>query len=181
MTREETAKLIFAIKSTYPKTYEKFTEKDFAGMLDAWAFVFDEYSFEQIFLAFKAYATSNSSGFPPVPGQLISYTREQNPAKEMTSAEAWDLVYKGICRSGYNSEEEFAKLPELCQKAIGSAMNMKELALMDANIVMSVEGSNFKRNYEALMRRQREYEKIPEQTRARLEQINYGALIAAKS
>ena len=169
MTKEETTKIIFMIKSTYPKTYEKFSDLDFQNMLDMWAFCFEEYDYRQISLALKAYITSNTSGFPPVPGQLIQLATQSAPKNELTSNEAWDLVYKAICNSNYNAEEEYNNLPELCQKAIGSPASLRELAAMDIHTVMAVEGSHFKRNYETLVKRQQEYEKIPESTRILLE------------
>lgn len=181
MNRAETLKLILVIKNTYPKTYEKFTRSDFEGMADMWTLIFEDYSYQEISLALKAYLTTNTSGFPPVPAQLIAYTRQENPVKEMTSAEAWDLVYKAICNSNYNAEEEFNKLPELCQKAIGSPASLRELASMDANTVKSVEGSHFKRNYENLARRKAEYEKIPVSTRERLEAIHTQMLIGVSN
>lgn len=168
MTKEETTKIIFMIKSTYPKTYERFSETDFRNMIDIWTFCFDEFDYKRIALALKAYIVSNTTGFPPVPGQLIQLATQADPKQEMTSTEAWDLVYKAISKSNYFSEEEFEKLPELCQKAIGSAATLKELAAMDSSTVISVEGSHFKRTYETLIKRQREYEKIPESTRQML-------------
>ena len=95
MNRSETLKLIFVIKNTYPKTYEKFTSADFDGMADMWSLIFEDYSYQEMSLALKAYLTTNTSGFPPVPAQLIEYTRQRNPVNEMTSAEAWDLVTCG--------------------------------------------------------------------------------------
>lgn len=177
MTREEVLKIILVIKNTYPKTYERFTKADFEGMADMWELIFSDYTYQQISLGLKAYLTTNTSGFPPVPAQLISYTQTTNPVNEMTSAEAWDLVYKAICNSNYNSEAEYEKLPELCKKAIGSAASLKELAQMDAKTVQSVEGSHFKRNYEELAKRQKEYNKIPESTRMRLEALHNNLLL----
>lgn len=172
MTKEEVYKLIFVTKSVYPKTYERFKESDFDNMALGWFMALEDYGYQEISVALKAYITTNTSGFPPVPAQLIAYTRETNPMQEMTSAEAWDLVYKAISRANYYAEEEFAKLPELCQKVIGSPASLREMASMDSNTVMSVEGSHFKRNYETLAKRQKEYQKIPESTRIRLEAMN---------
>ena len=172
MTKEEVYKLIFVIKSVYPKTYEKFTASDFDNMALGWFMALEDYSYQEISVATKAYITTNTSGFPPVPAQLIAYTKERDPVKEMSSAEAWDLVYKAISRAYYYSEEEFAKLPELCQKAVGSAASLKEMATMDINTVKSVEGSHFRRNYETLVKRKQEYEKIPVKTREMLEALH---------
>ena len=178
MTKEEVYKLIFVTKSVFPKTYEKFSEADFDNMALGWYMALEEYGYQEISVALKAYITTNTSGFPPVPAQLIAYTNTRNPVTEMTSNEAWDLVYKAIGRSTYFAEEEYEKLPELCQKAIGSAASLRELAQMDIHTVQSVEGSHFKRNYEELVKRQREYNKIPESTRARLEAIQGGLLLS---
>ena len=180
MNKSEVYKLILVTKSVFPKTYERFSENDFDNMALGWLMALEDYSYQEISVALKAYITTNTSGFPPVPAQLIEYTRQKNPVKEMSSAEAWDLVYKAICNSNYNSEEEFNKLPELCQKAIGSPASLRELASMDANTVKSVEGSHFKRNYENLARRKAEYEKIPASTREKLEVLHAQALIEAK-
>lgn len=171
MTKDEVVKLVFVIKSVFPKTYERFSEADFQNLIDTWAYILAEYPYKQIDLGLKAYLTTNTSGFPPVPAQLIEYTRKSNPMRQMTSNEAWDRVYKAICNSNYNAEEEFNKLPELCQKAIGSPYRLRELASMDIQTVESVEGSHFKRNYETLVKRQEEYLKIPEKTRAQLEAV----------
>lgn len=169
MTREETTKLIFMIKSTYPKTYEKFTDIDFGNMLEMWSFCFEEYDYNAISLALKAYITTNTTGFPPVPAQLIQIATQKSPKKEMSSNEAWGLVYKAIQNGIYGYKEEYEKLPELCQKAIGNPETIRELAVLDPSTVISVEGSHFKRNYEALVKRQREYDRIPESTRVLLE------------
>lgn len=181
MNKSEVYKLILVTKSVFPKTYEKFTENDFDNMALGWLMALEDYPYQDISVALKAYITTNTSGFPPVPAQLIEFTRQKNPTNEMTSAEAWDLVYKAICRGYYYSEEEFNKLPELCQKAIGSAASLKELATMDANTVKSVEGSHFKRNYETLAKRQAEYNKIPETTRVRLEALHSPTMIEDKA
>jgi len=177
MTREEVLKIILVIKNTYPKTYEKFTKSDFEGMADMWQLVFEDYTYAQISVGLKVYLTTNTSGFPPVPAQLIAQATQNNPASELTSNEAWSLVYKAICNSTYNSEKEFEKLPDLCKKAIGSAESLKELARMDIDKVQSVEGSHFKRNYEALVKRQTEYNRIPQKTREQLEMLQSRLLL----
>ena len=49
------------------------------------------------------------------------------------------LVQRALRNSGYKSEEEFAKLPEACQRAVGTAANLKEWALMDSDQVATIE------------------------------------------
>lgn len=180
MNKNEVYKLVFVTKSVYPQTYGKFTSEDFDNLALAWLMAFEDFDYNTISLALKAYITTNTSGFPPVPAQLIELATKTNPKKEMTSNEAWELVYKAIQNGIYGYEEEFKKLPELCQKAIGSPESLRELAMLDISTVISVEGSHFKRNYEALAKRQREYEKIPERTRLALEAATSGNLLDVK-
>lgn len=169
MNKEEVYKLIFVTKSVYPQVYSKFTGADFDNMALAWHMAFEDFDYNAISLALKAYITTNPSGFPPVPAQLIQIATQKSPKKEMSSNEAWGLVFKAIQNGLYGYKEEYEKLPELCQKAIGSPESLRELANLDTSTVISVEGSHFKRNYEALVKRQKEYDKIPESTRVLLE------------
>ena len=171
MTKEEVYKLIFVVRAVWIKTYEKFGQNDFDNMAIGWHMALEDYSYQEISLALKAYVKSNDTGFPPVPAQLIAYTRQSNPTSDLTSNEAWAIVYKAICNSNYNAEAEFEKLPELCKKAIGSAASLRELAQMDIDTVQSVEGSHFKRNYENLVKQKAEYEKIPQSIRQELESL----------
>ena len=83
----------------------------------------------------------------------------------MSELQAWALVQRALRNSGYNSEEEFAKLPEACQRAVGTAANLKEWALMDSDQVATIEQSHFIRNYRASVQRMKEEARLPENVR----------------
>ena len=83
----------------------------------------------------------------------------------MSELQAWALVQKALRNSGYNSEEEFAKLPEACQRAVGTAANLKEWALMDSDQVATIEQSHFIRNYRTSVQRMKEEARLPENVR----------------
>ena len=88
------------------------------------------------------------------------------PAEEsMSELQAWALVQRALRNSGYNSEEEFAKLPEACQRAVGTAANLKEWALMDSDQVATIEQSHFIRNYRTSVQRMKEEARLPENVR----------------
>ena len=89
----------------------------------------------------------------------------------MNGEEAWSLVYKAICNSGYNSVEEFGKLPPIIQKSVGSPENFRELALMPTDTVNSVEKSHFLRTYEVEKKRKRELDTMPKEIRERLQSV----------
>ena len=83
----------------------------------------------------------------------------------MSELQAWALVQRALRNSGYNSEEEFAKLPEACQRAVGTAANLKEWALMDSDQVATIEQSHFIRNYRTSVQRMKEEARLPENVR----------------
>ena len=88
----------------------------------------------------------------------------------------WSLVRKAVRNSGYHSVEEFEKLPEACQRAVGSAANLKEWALMDSERVETVEQSHFIRNYRTTVQRISEEKKLPESIRLLIASMRDNAL-----
>lgn len=94
----------------------------------------------------------------------------------MSELEAWSLVRKAVRNSGYHSVEEFEKLPEACQRAVGSAANLKEWALMDSERVETVEQSHFIRNYRTTVQRISEEKKLPESIRLLIASMRDNAL-----
>lgn len=166
MTREETKKIVMIISASYPN----WKPQDLKFTVDTWALMLEEYDYNQIAVALKAYIASDTSGFAPSIGQLIDKMHILTFKNEMNELEAWNMVYKAICNSGYNSECEFAKLSEACQRAVGSPANLKEWAMMDIDTVQSVEQSHFIRNYRTVLQRMRDEEKMPKSIRKLIEQ-----------
>jgi len=158
MTRDETKEIVMKVDVLYPN----WKPENLTLTVDAWWAVLREYPKDVVDAALSTFVTGNDTAFAPAPGQLIGIIRKANtkPLDGMTASEAWDLVYKALSNSSYNNNEEFEKLPELCQKAVGSAANLRSMAI-DENFNFGVEKSLFERKYEELQRRQEEYDKIP--------------------
>lgn len=172
MTEAEIIKLVFVVKATYSRFFKDAKEAEIDEMISSWKFVLEDYPYEQGSAALKIYLASDSKGFPPSPGQIVDCIQRLKPKADynMTGLEAWSLVRKAIYRGIYHAEEEYAKLPELVQRAIGSAANIKELAQMDINQVETVEQSHFIRAFEALSKAAKEEEKIPQIIRNQIAQ-----------
>ena len=112
--------------------------------------------------------------YKPKPADIIDIivddiVAKAEPKEELSAQEAWSLVYKAICNSAYKSIEEFNKLPELVQKAVGSADNLKSNAI-DAHFNLGVTQSNFYKAYTTLLKRQ-ENDRL-----LKIEQIKRGEL-----
>lgn len=160
MTREETVKIMRIICDSYPN----YKPTNLSEIVDVWCMMLSDYTYDEVSIALKAYITSNTSGFAPAIGQLIAMMQTITQEQELNEMEAWALVSKAIRNSGYNSVEEFAKLPPLVQKAVGLPNQLRQWAL-DENFNEQVASSNFMRCYRTELNRQQEIARMPSEVR----------------
>lgn len=166
MTRDEVAKLIYVIRSSYPHIFAKYTAQDVTNMVSAWQLVLEDYTYSQGSAGLRIYLSTETTGFPPSPGQVIACIHKAMPQdQEVSPLEAWAMVRKGMRNAGYNAKEEFEKLPEPVQRALGSFENLKEMSQLDIGRVETVEQSHFIRQYTAILEQMREEKKIPQRVR----------------
>lgn len=161
MNITEAKKLIASMMAIY----ENYNPKDPEGLTaKMWSDFMPDYSYEQVNTALACYVRSSTSGFAPAPGQLIDIIHTMTTPQELNEMEAWAVVRESIGRSSYYATEEFAKLPLLVQKAVGSADQLRVWA-MDDDFSESVVMSNFQRAYKSVLDREKEISKIPENVR----------------
>lgn len=172
MTREETKKIIRIICATYPN----FKPNDLTETIDTWDFLLEEYTYQEISLALKAYIATSTSGFAPSIGQLIEKVRSISCGNELSEMEAWALVSDALRNSSYHAEEEFAKLPESVQKAVGSPSLLRSWATTDERSIENVVQSNFMRTYRAELSRKREVQTMPKDVLKIMEQRQQGLI-----
>lgn len=170
MQMEDARKFVAVLMVTYPN-YNPIDEELAA---ETWARVTDEYTYEQVDMALRSYMKSNTSGFAPVPGQIIDKIHTMTAPQELNEMEAWSLVSRAIRNSGYNSVEEFAKFPPLVQKAVGQPEQLRIWAL-DEEYNESVVSSNFMRAYRNEAARAHEISKMPKQVVAIIENAQIGS------
>lgn len=173
MTREETVKIIRIMVDSYPN----YKPNDISETVDVWQMMLEEYSYQEVSVALKAYILSDESGFAPSIGKLVSKIHTMTQPQELNEMEAWSLVSRAIRNSGYNSGEEFAKLPPIVQKAVGLPSQLRTWAL-DENYNEEVVGSNFIKCYRNELTRQRELQKMPQNVRNLIEKANVGSYSA---
>lgn len=170
MDRVEVKKLLYVVRANYKRHFDNYTKDDFENYATAWEMCLEGYTYEQASQGLKAFMVTDTKGFPPVVGQIIEQISKLDKSSEIMGAmEAWGLVYKAVCNSTYNSDAEFAKLPPLCQKVVGNAANLRDMASMDMDTVKSVEQSHFIRQYNATVEREKEIQKLPPSMRLALE------------
>ena len=166
MTVNDARKIIAVMLVSYPN----FKPIDTELMATTWADMLKEYSYEQVSTALKCYITTDTSGFAPSIGQLIDKLKTVEQPQELNELQAWGLVRKAINNSGYHSEEEFAKLPPLVQKAVGTPGQLKQWGMLDIESIETVAQSNFMRTYRAVAKREDEVSRMPKEIRQLIQQ-----------
>ncbi len=179
MTREDTLDLLSVLKAAYPNFYRDMTRKDADHVVELWHGMFKDEPTELVALAVKGHIATDTKGFPPHIGAIKdAIVKIKNP-DEMTELEAWELVSKATRNSSYNSAEEFAKLPPVVQRLVGSPMQLKEWAAMDPETLQSVVASNFQRSYKVRAKNEREYLALPSAVQKTMAQIAAGMKMPA--
>lgn len=175
MEREEFKTLVKGMKAVYAQP----TFIPDQDAFNVWYELLKDLPYKQVSVAIQKYMLTER--FPPTIADLRSKVTEiiEPELEGMSELEAWSITRKAIGNSGYHAEEEFAKLPEVCQMAVGSPANLREWALMDSDQVGTVEQSHFIRNYRTAVKRISEDRKIPNQIRNLISEIQAEKRIAA--
>lgn len=167
MTEKEVRQLLAMTQAVYPNYNPPSRE----AAVNAWLMCLGEYDNNVVMAAFKAYMTTNTSGFAPAPGQLIEILQTLTQPSELNELEAWSIVRKALRNCSYNSEQEFAKLPTVVQKAVGTPQQLRIWA-SDAEFNENVVSSNFIKTYRTEVKRATELNKMPENVRKLIEMVN---------
>lgn len=158
MERKETVRIIRIICDSYPN----FKPNDLSETVDVWNMMLEEYTYNQIALALKAYILSDTSGFAPSIGQLVGKVHSITQPQELNEMEAWSLVSKAIRNSSYRCNEEYLKLPVAVQRAVGVPEQLRIWAT-DEEYNETVVMSNFQRAYRAEIAKSSEFGRFPKQ------------------
>ena len=150
-------------------SYPNFKPIDTELMATTWADMLAEYTYEQVDMALRCYITSDKSGFAPAIGQIVDKIKMASEPEQLNELEAWGLVDKAIRNSGYHAEEEFAKLPPIVQKAVGSPSQLRNWGMTDIDSIETVAQSNFLRTYRAVAKREDKISRMPLQIRQKIQ------------
>lgn len=173
MTEKEVRQLLAMTQAVYPNYNPPSRE----AAVNAWLMCLSEYDNNVVMAAFKAYMTTNTSGFAPVPGQLVEILQTLTQPSELNELEAWSLVRKALSDSSYNSVERFQELPPIVQKAVGTPQQLKIWAC-DSEFNENVVSSNFIKTYRTEVKRTTELNKMPENVRKLIETVNTNSISA---
>ena len=168
MTREETVKIIRIMCDCYPN----YKPNNLSETVDVWNMMLENYSYEQVSVALKAYINSDISGFAPSIGQLIGKIQIISQPQELDGMTAWGLVSKALRNGTYGAVEEFNKLPPLVRQAVGMPDNLRNWAMSDYQAIETVIQSNFLKNYRTVVNRSKELNCMPPEIKSLIDKAN---------
>lgn len=168
MTREETVKIIRIMSDCYPN----YKPSNLSETVNVWQMMLNEYSYNQVSIALKAYVTSDTSGFAPSVGEIVAKIQLVSQPQELDGMAAWGLVSKALRNGTYGAVEEFNKLPPLVKQAVGMPDNLKNWATSDYQTIETVIQSNFLRTYETIVKRANEMNRMPDNIKSLIEKTN---------
>jgi hypothetical protein len=168
MTKEQVGKLLMTIQAYYPN----YNPPDKKIAIKAWYVMLAEYPENLVLQALRACIATNTSGFAPDVGQIMSKIQTISQPQELDGMTAWGLVSKALRNGTYGAVEEFNKLPPLVRQAVGMPDNLKNWATSDYQTIETVIQSNFLRTYETVVKRANEINRMPDNIKSLIEKTN---------
>jgi hypothetical protein len=159
-------------------SYPNYKPNNISEMVDVWCMMLEDYNYNQISVALKAYVTSDTSGFAPSIGELIAKIQMISQPQELNEMEAWSLVSKALRNGTYGAVEEFSRLPPTVQEAVGNPDNLRNWATSDYKAIETVIQSNFIKTYRSVTSRAEEIKRVPAEIQKLIEKVNQNSLKA---
>lgn len=179
MTYEETLAIMSVLKAAYPSYYRDMKKADAESVVSLWAEMFADEPVQMVAMAVKSLIAADNKGFPPHIGAVKAHIVKIKNPDEMTEQEAWNYVERACRNSLYNSAEEYAKLPPVVQRLIGSHNQLREWAMIDADELKTVVASNFMRSYRVRTANERENLALPADVRNTIQALADGIKMPA--
>lgn len=155
MTISETSRVIAYLQAIYPGAWKDSNQEH---VVASWADLFPDDDMHSVMMACKALAAASRT--IPTPADVKAEMYHQRHGRE-PSIDAWNHIRKAISNSGYNSEEEFARLTPVEQRLAGSARQLYDWSQMDVETLDSVVASNIQRAYQAVREDEKRKEALP--------------------
>lgn len=180
MTKKEMAEILAIMQANYPDDFRGMSDTAMNAKINLWFMQFRDDEYKEVLAAVMAHIATDTNRFMPPVGVIKAKLVEIRLPEDMTELEAWELVQKALWNSAYNSGEEFAKLPPVVQKLVGSPRQLQEWSALE-NKALTVVASNFQRSYKVRAKNEREFLALPSAVQKTMAQIAAGMKMPALS
>lgn len=168
MNKTETVQVITLLAGNYDSISKKdATQKQL--MINTWQECLGDLDYKLVLQAVKR--TIIESPYPPTIHDIRKNAVEiVNPTTKRTGIEAWNEAYSMICNGNYMTEEQFKMASPEVRKFFGSVNQLRAYS-KNADFNMDVVRSNFLKQYETIVGREKEQKLLPQQMQNFTEQI----------
>lgn len=172
MTTEETTKVLSVLKAAYPNFYRNITKQEAIETINLYSEMFKNDDGKVVIIAVKELI--NTLQFPPtiadIKNKMLELTTERK-----TPSELWGELERALKDSIYHSKERFEELSPEVQKFVRDPAQLKEMAMMDSDVVHSVTKGQFFKQIEIIQKREDEDKKmLPESKKLKEMILNIG-------
>lgn len=140
MTHEEFLVLVKGMKAVY--TYDNFLADGYS--IEMWYALLKDIPYSMASAALKSHM--QTSNRVPTPADIRNGASRLSQPEALNEMQAWSMVSKAISRSGYHSQEEYDKLPEVIQRAVGTPRQLFVWSQTEDGVETVVQ-SQFIRSY----------------------------------
>lgn len=168
MNKTETVQVITLLAGNYDSIAKKDTTQK-QLMVNTWQECLGDLDYKLVLQAVKK--TIIESPYPPTIHDIRKNAIELvNPSTKRTAIEAWDEAYKMICSGAYMTQEEFEQHSPETRKFFGSVGQLRAYAT-NVDFNMDVVRSNFLKQYESIVEREKQQKLLPPKMQDMIEQL----------
>ena len=168
MNKAETVQVITLLAGNYDSIAKKdATQKQL--MINTWQECLGDLDYKLVLQAVKKTIIENP--YPPTIHDIRKNAIELvNPSTKRTAIEAWDEACKMICSGAYMTQEEFEQHSPETRKFFGSVGQLRAYAT-NVDFNMDVVRSNFLKQYESIVEREKQQKLLPPKMQDMIEQL----------
>lgn len=158
MNKQETTQIITLLAGNYDSIAKKDkTQKQL--MINTWHECLGDLDYKLVLQAVKK--TIINSPYPPTIHDIRKNAVELINPTQNNALDDWDECYKMICKGNHMDQEEFNSHSPICRRFLGSITQLKAYA-SNVDFNMDVVRSNFLKQHEVLINREKEQKLLPE-------------------
>ena len=161
MVRQEIVQILTLLAGNY-ESFAKRTETDeqVEIMINTWQECLGDLDYDIVLRAVKK--TIINSPYPPTIHEIRKNAVEFiNPTTQKTAIEAWNEALNMISGGIYMTEEQFNHYSPEVRKYFGTVNNVRQHAMLSADVVNSVVKGQFLKQYDVLVEREKEDKLLP--------------------
>ena len=167
MNKQETVQIITLLAGNYDSIMKKDTAQK-QLMVNTWQECLGDLDYRLVLQAVKK--TIIESPYPPTIHEVRKNAIEMINPTQNNALDDWSECYKMICNGSYMTQEEFDSHSEICKKFLGSLSQLRAYS-RNEEFNMDVVRSNFLKQHEMLIKRDKEQKILPAQMQGIIAQL----------